>query len=348
MEFAVAPLDRTLEGELRLAIDAKTKPPGSLGMLEPLALQVALVQGRADPALADPALVVFAADHGVAEDGVSAYPPEVTRQMVLNFAAGGAAINAFAALAGMRLEVVDAGVRGARFAAGEATDLRVAEGTRNFVHEPAMRAAECERAFEAAAGVVDRLRARGTNVVGFGDMGIGNTASAALIMSLACEVPLAECVGSGTGLDADGVARKLAVLERARARVAGAGAVPRGAALLTECGGFEIAMMCAAMLRAAEARMLVLVDGFIAGAALLAARQIAPAVTDYCVLCHRSAERGHALMLERLGGAVLLDLGLRLGEGTGAALGYRLVEAAVAFLREMATFAGAGVSGRAT
>ena len=346
MALHVPALDRALEGELRRAIDAKTKPPGSLGALESLALQVALVQGRVDPVLVEPALVVFAADHGIAEEGVSAYPSEVTRQMVLNFATGGAAINAFASLAGMRLEVVDAGVRGARFAAGEATDLRVADGTRNFVREPAMSHTECARAFAAAAGVVDRLHARGSNVIGLGDMGIGNTASAALVMSLACDLPVAECVGAGTGLDDAGVARKLAILERARARVVAAGVPPQGMALLAECGGFEIAMICAAMLRAAETRMLVLVDGFIAGAALLVARQIAPAVTDYCVLCHRSAERGHALMLERLGGRALLDLRMRLGEGTGAALGYRLVEAAVAFLREMATFDGAGVSGR--
>lgn len=342
MRWNITAPDTALAAAIAHKIATKTKPLGSLGQLETLAQQVALVQQTLTPALRQPHVLVFAADHGIARTGVSQYPPEVTHQMVRNFAGGGAAINVFCRQNGLGLTIVDAGVRGSFADLPAVRDEKIAEGTQNFAQAPAMTAAQCANALQRGAWLADELHAAGCNVLGLGEMGIGNTSSAAVLMHLLTGKPLAECVGRGTGLDAAGLARKLATLTQAVAAHPPVG--PDPLTVLATFGGFEIAQMCGAMLRAAELRLLLLIDGFIASAALLVAARLAPAVLAYCVFCHESDEQGHRLLLAELGGQPLLRLGMRLGEGTGCALAYPLVRAASNFLNEMASFDSAGVS----
>jgi nicotinate-nucleotide--dimethylbenzimidazole phosphoribosyltransferase len=339
------PLDRSMTSELQHVIDTKTKPPGSLGRLESLSLQIGLIQRTLRPRIERPGIIVFAGDHGIAAEGVSPFPQEVTVQMVANFIAGGAAINALSKAAGMTLEVVDAGVASASPAAAGFVDAAIRRGgTRNFAHEPAMTHDEVLQAIARGAQRVRHHAALGTNVIGFGEMGIANTSAAACLMSRMCGVPVDLCVGRGTGLDDAGLNHKRDVLAAALAKHA-ASTDPLDA--LATFGGFEIAMIVGAFLAAAEARMTILVDGFIVTSALLVARALKPAVLDYCVFAHASDETGHRRMLEHLGAAPLLQLGLRLGEGTGAALALPLLRAAVAFINEMASFESAGVSDKA-
>jgi nicotinate-nucleotide--dimethylbenzimidazole phosphoribosyltransferase len=338
----VKPLSRELEAELRRVIDMKTKPPGSLGRLESLALKMGLIQRTTKPRIERPAMIVFAADHGIAQEGVSAYPQEVTAQMVANFLAGGAAINALSRSVGMTLEVVDAGVASPIPLEGYER-LSLGAGTRNFAVEAAMTR---ETALEGIARGAARVRhhaSLGTNVIGFGEMGIANTSAAACLMSRLCKVPIDECVGRGTGLDDRGVIHKRDVLAKALAFHAVTG---DAIDTLATFGGFEIAMMSGAYLAAAESNMTILVDGFIATSALLVASKIAPEVLDYCVFAHASNEAGHRRMLEHFDAAPLLQLDLRLGEGTGAALALPILRAAVAFVDEMASFESAGVSNK--
>lgn len=339
----IEPLDRTLRDTLQHLIDHKTKPPGSLGRLEALALQLGLIQRTVAPRVERPAIIVFAADHGIAAEGVSPYPQAVTAQMVANFVAGGAAINAFSGVAGCVLEIVDAGVASPLPASPLLIRMPVAQGTRNFAREPAMLRVEAERALAAGAARVREHAARGTSVIGFGEMGIANTSAAACLMSRLLGVPLDVCVGRGTGLDDAGLAHKRAVLERALAQHPDA---VEPLDVLATFGGFEIAMMTGALLAAAAARITILVDGFIATSALLVAAALVPAVREYCVFSHVSNEAGHRRMLEHFGAQPLLALDLRLGEGTGAALALPLVRAAAAFVNEMASFEAAGVANR--
>jgi nicotinate-nucleotide--dimethylbenzimidazole phosphoribosyltransferase len=341
MHFSIAPT-ATVPG-LQARIDGKTKPPGSLGQLERLALQVGQVQQSLTPSLDRPRLLVFAGDHGAARAGVSAYPQEVTWQMVENFLSGGAAINVFARLNGLELQVIDAGVAHDFGARQGLVDAKIAFGTRSYLEQAAMSSAERDAALGRGAAIVHALAEQGCRVIGFGEMGIGNTAAASLLTHCLTGTPLVDCVGRGTGLDDAGLARKQALLAQAARRAALA---PDADALsvLAEFGGFEIAMMSGAMLAAAERGLLLLIDGFIVTSALLVAARLAPAICDYCVFCHRSAEPGHLAQLRALNAEPLLDLGLRLGEGTGAALAWPLVRAAAAFLNEMASFESAGVS----
>jgi nicotinate-nucleotide--dimethylbenzimidazole phosphoribosyltransferase len=338
------PLDRSLERALQHVIDTKTKPLGSLGRLETLALQIGLIQRTTAPRIERPALIVFAGDHGIAAEGVSPFPQEVTVQMVANFLAGGAAINALSRSVGMTLEVVDAGVATALPASPGLVDIAIRRGgTHNFAQSPAMTRDEALLAIERGAARVRHHAALGTTVIGFGEMGIANTSSAACLMNRLCDVPIDACVGRGTGLDDAGVAAKRAVLAKALAKYpVNADAIDT----LATFGGFEIAMMTGAFLAAAEANLTILVDGFIASAALLVAQAIAPDVLDYCVFAHASDEAGHRRMLEHFHAAPLLQLDLRLGEGTGAALALPLLRAAVAFLNEMASFESAGVANK--
>ncbi|KVN28182.1 nicotinate-nucleotide--dimethylbenzimidazole phosphoribosyltransferase [Burkholderia pyrrocinia] len=339
----IAPLDAPFRARLQHVIDHKTKPPGSLGQLEALALQLGLIQRTERPLVQRPATIVFAADHGIAAEGVSPYPQAVTAQMVANFLAGGAAINAFSGVAQSVLEIVDAGVASPLPASDRLIARPVARGTRNFAHEPAMTRDEALGALAAGAARVRHHAALGTNVIGFGEMGIANTSSAACLMSRLLGVPLDACVGRGTGLDDAGLAHKRAVLERALAQHPDA---TEPLDVLATFGGFEIAMMTGAYLAAASERMTILVDGFIATSALLVAERLVPAVRDYCVFSHTSNEAGHRRMLEHFGAKPLLALDLRLGEGTGAALALPLVRAAAAFMSEMASFESAGVDNR--
>ncbi len=343
MLFAISAPGNSLDAALLDKINNKTKPLGALGQLEQLALQIGRIQKTLTPALANPQILVFAGDHGAAKAGVSAYPQDVTWQMVENFLAGGAAINVFATHNGLGLRVIDAGVAHDFGARDGLVDAKVGPGTRNYIEEPAMSAHECAAALVKGAEIARKLADEGCNVLGFGEMGIGNTASASLITHVLTGASLDDCVGRGTGLDDAGLARKRDLLAQAVARAAlPADADPMN--VLAEFGGFEIVMMAGAMLGAAERGMTLLIDGFIVTSALLAASRIAPAIREYCIFCHRSAEPGHLAQLAELQADPLIDLGLRLGEGTGAALAWPLVSASVAFLNEMASFASAGVS----
>ena len=340
--YNIPPLDRGLEAALRHKIDNKTKPLGSLGRLEELALQIGLVRGSLEPALAKPHIVVFAGDHGAAKAGISTFPQEVTWQMVENFVAGGAGINVFARANGIGITVVDAGVVHDFGARSGLVDAKVAPGTANYLEGPAMSAEQCATAMRRGEDIVAGLVAEGCDAIGFGEMGIGNTASASLLTHCLTGASLEACVGRGTGLDDAGLARKRELLSQALSIWSGPKDDPL--AVLARFGGFEIAMMTGAMLAAARARRIVLVDGFICSAAALVAAKLEPAFLDYAVFCHASAEPGHKAQMVALGARPLIDLGLRLGEGTGAALAWPILRAACAFLNEMASFESAGVS----
>ena len=343
MLFSITPLGKQLDSALQNKINNKTKPLGALGQLEQLALQIGRIQQTLTPTLQQPHILVFAGDHGAAKVGVSAFPQDVTWQMVENFLAGGAAINVFAQHNGLALKVINAGVAHDFGPRDGLIDASIAPGTRNYVVEPAMSDEQCAAALAKGAEIARTLADAGCNVLGFGEMGIGNTAAASLITHALTGTPLADCIGRGTGLDDPGLARKRDLLTQTVNRAS----LPCDAdahRVLAEFGGFEIVMMAGAMLGAAERGMTLLIDGFIVSSALLAASRIEPAILDYCVFCHRSAEPGHLAQLHDFKAAPLLDLGLRLGEGTGAALAWPLIRAAVAFLNEMASFESAGVS----
>ena len=337
--------DPLLAQRLCHKIDHKTKPLGSLGRLEELALQIGLILGTEAPELRQPQLVVFAGDHGLAQHGVSAYPSEVTAQMVENFLAGGAAVSVLARQHGLALTVVDCGVRSDLAPRAGLLIRKIAPGTADSRVGMAMSPRQCEQAIANGRALVDDLPG---NVVLLGEMGIGNTSAASLLLARLTGQDLVECVGAGTGLDDAGIARKRKVLQEVLALHANASA-PLDA--LAAFGGFEIATMVGAVLQAAGQRRVIVVDGFISTAAVLVAQRLEPHVTQRCVFSHRSGECGHALMLRHLGpdpqqpARALLDLGLRLGEGSGAALAWPLLVSACALLREMASFESAGVSG---
>jgi nicotinate-nucleotide--dimethylbenzimidazole phosphoribosyltransferase len=337
----IAPPDDRLRAEVQAAIDAKTKPPGSLGRIEALAVQMALAQGTTRPA-ADPArLFIFAADHGLVAEGVSAWPQAVTAQMVANFLAGGAAATVFARSVGCAIIVVDAGVASDLPADPALVRLGIRQGTRNAAAEDALTPDEVARALAAGADLATAAAREGARAILLGDMGIGNTASATLLAHALAGLDLDSATGPGAGLDAAGVSRKRAVLARAAARRPGPLAP---AEALGAFGGLEIAAMAGALIGAASAGAVCVVDGFIAGAAALAAVRARPEAAPYAVFAHRSAEPGHAGMLAALGAKPLLDLDMRLGEGTGALLALPLMRAACAMLSEMTTFEDAGVS----
>lgn len=341
----IAPLDQAAADAARARQDVLTKPTGALGRLETLSIQVAGITGQARPSIQDRVIVTMAGDHGVVASGVSAYPQEVTPQMVLNFLQGGAAINVLARHVGARIVVVDMGVAADLPDHPDLVIRKIDYGTRNMVEGPAMTRDQAERAVLAGVEVVEAEIARGLDIVGTGDMGIGNTTpSAAIAAALTGKSP-AEIAGRGTGIDDAGLARKIAVIETAL-RVNQPD--PRdGLDVLAKVGGYEIGGLAGVMLGAAANRRPVVVDGFISTAAAMIAVAITPAVRPYLIAAHRSQERGHHVMLDWLQLEPLLDLHMRLGEGTGAAFGISLVEAACKILDEMATFAGAGVSDKA-
>ncbi len=330
--------DAALSARLQHRLDGKTKPIGALGRLETLALRLGLVLGSEAPRLEQPQLVVFAADHGLAARGVSAYPSDVTWQMVENFLAGGAAASVLARQHGLALTVVDCGVRHDFGPRAGLVVSKTVQGSADCTLGPAMTHEQRDAALQAGVNLV---RALPGNAVLLGEMGIGNTSAAALLMAKLTGEPLAACVGRGTGLDAPGLARKQAVLEQALALHA---QVAAPLDVLGALGGLEIATMTGAVLEAARQRRVIVVDGFIATAAVGLAAALAPAVLQRCVFAHCSAESGHDRWLQRLGAEPLLQLGLRLGEGSGAALAWPLLESACRVLCEMASFAQAGVS----
>ena len=323
---------------LQNTLDNKTKPRGSLGRIEALAQRIGLVLGTAEPVMLSPQMLVCAGDHGLAARGVSAYPSDVTWQMVENFLAGGAAVSVLARQHGIGLTVVDCGVKH-DFAEREGLLVRkVAHGTADALEGPAMSAAQCAQAIASGREVLAGLPG---NALLLGEMGIGNTSAASMLLARLAGLDVAEVTGAGTGLDADAVQRKIVILRQVLARHADAKA-PLDA--LAAFGGFEIATLVGAVLQAALERRVIVVDGFIATSAVLVAAHLQPPVLQRCVFAHRSGERGHALMLAHLKAEPLLDLGLRLGEGSGAALAWPLLVSACALLREMASFETAGVS----
>ena len=333
--------DPALAAALRHKIDCKTVPHGALGRLAALSERLGAILGTTEPRLDKPQLVVFAADHGIAARGVSAYPSDVTGQMVGNFVAGGAAVSVLARQHGIAQTVVDCGVRRDFDAAPGLHTAKIAPGTADCSVGPAMSAAQCG---QALANGIELVKGLPGNALLLGEMGIGNTSPAALLTARLGGIDVAEVTGAGTGLDAAGIARKTAVLREALAANAGATAP---LAVLAALGGFEIATMVGSVLQAASERRVVVVDGFIASAAVLVASKIAPHVLQRCVFAHRSDERGHARLLQLLGAEPLIDMGLRVGEGSGAALAWPLLVSACAILNEMASFESAGVSDKA-
>ncbi|HDZ45639.1 hypothetical protein LCGC14_0097540 [marine sediment metagenome] len=340
----VQPVDLNAGEETRRYLDTLTKPPGSLGALEELAIQLSAITGELKPTVTPPAVLVFAADHGVAAEGVSAFPQEVTAQMVANFANGGAAINVFARQIGAQIEVVDVGVA-SRLTIPGVTLAKVRAGTANMVVEDAMQADDALAAIKVGIAAVERAKATGANCIVVGEMGIANTTASSAMLSVLLGVPAALVVGAGTGINSTQQAHKVAVIERAiSARQANPEAPLE---VLAKLGGLEIAAMTGAYIAAAAHRLPAIVDGFIATVAALTACRLCPAVRGYLIFGHRSQEPGHDIALKALEAKPLLDMGMRLGEGSGAALAYPLLQAATAMVAEMATFADAGVSDNA-
>lgn len=329
--------------KLQHKIDNKTKPLGSLGQLESLALQLGQILGTESPKLDQPQMLVFAGDHGLTVRGVSAFPSDVTWQMVENFIAGGACVSVLAKANNISLNVVDCGVNHefldvSKTPRAGLLNAKIAHGTVDSSNAAAMTAAQCQQAVENGMTIVKNLPG---NAILLGEMGIGNTSAASLILSRLQGLDIAECTGAGTGLDGAGIDRKTAVLREVLAFHAG---VTAPLDVMAAFGGFEMATMLGAVFQAAAEQRVIVVDGFITTAVILVAHALQPAVLKRCVFAHRSGERGHGLMLEKLNAKPLLDMGLRLGEGSGAALAWPLLLAACAVLREMASFESAGVS----
>jgi nicotinate-nucleotide--dimethylbenzimidazole phosphoribosyltransferase len=334
--------DAALRQTLLERLANKTMPRGALGRIESLALQLGLIQQTPRPQAEPMAIMIFAADHGIADRGVSAYPKSVTWQMVMNFLRGGAAINVFAQSNSIDLRIIDAGVDHVFAPHPHLIDAKIAHGTQDFSSGAAMTEAQCDTALARGAQLTESLLAKEHwQVLGFGEMGIANTSSAAALTARLLQLPIEACVGRGTGLDDRGLANKRAVLRHAMQLHAEA---QEPLDVLARFGGFEIAMMTGAILAAAKRRVTIVIDGYIVTSALLVARRLQPAVLDYCVFAHRSGEPGHALALDALKAEPLLDLGLRLGEGSGAALAMPLVRSAARMLSDMASFEAAGVA----
>ena len=342
ISFSIPAVSDGLKDELQNKIDTKTKPLGALGMLEEIALKIGLIQNSLCPQLRRPQIVVFAGDHGIVAEGVSAYPQDVTYQMVLNFLNQGAAINVFCKQNNIGLTVVDAGVNYDFPKNVNLVHAKIAKGTKNFLQEPAMSLQQCQESMVKGAQIVKVNFAAGCNIIGFGDMGIGNTSSASAIMHFLAQCPIERCVGRGAGLNDEQFKRKINILKEAVSRYALTADDPLK--ILATFGGFEIAMMSGAMLQAASSKMIILVDGFIATSAFLVAYHLHPNILDYAFFCHRSDEKGHHEMLHYLKVKPILDLQMRLGEGTGATLAFPILQAAVAFLNDMASFTSASVS----
>jgi len=343
----IAPLEKVpaeFVTRLQDKIDLKTKPQGSLGVLESVAFNVALLQKSLTPKFSKPSIIIFAADHGIAEQGVSLFPQVVTEQMVLNFLNGGAAINCFSKQHGIDLKIVNAGVKANFDTLNNINFINqpIASGTKDFSKQSAMTEQQCFIAINVGAEIVKKQHQSGCNVIGFGEMGIANTTSAAAIMAAILNLSGQQCAGKGTGITTETIELKASVIDDAikKYQLQDADALT----ILQKVGGFEIAMMVGAMLQAAELSMLVLVDGFIASNAALVASEMNENFLAYTQFCHQSEEQAHQLLLSKMHAKPLLNLGMRLGEGSGVAVAYPLLVSALGFLNEMASFADAGVS----
>lgn len=326
---------------LEQKINNLTKPKGSLGRLEELALQIGLIQQTLTPQLCHPQNIIFAADHGIVAEGVSVSPKEITWQQIFNFLHGGAGVNFLCRQHGFELKIVDAGVDYDLPYDRGIINRKVRRGTANFLHEAAMSEEEMERCLEHGAEVVEQCRKEGSNVLSFGEMGIGNTSASSLWMHTLTGIPLADCVGAGSGLNQEGVSHKLHVLKQALDNYRGNGSTVD---LMRYFGGLEMVMAVGAMLQAAQRGMVILVDGFIMTNCMLAASKLSPEVLKYAIFCHCGDEAGHRLVLDALGAKPILHLGLRLGEGTGAICAYPIIDSAVRMINEMDSFAHASIT----
>ena len=341
--FDIRRPDQALRPALQARIDDLTKPKGSLGRLEELALQAGLIQQTLTPCLRKPQNVLFAADHGIVAEGVSIAPKEVTWQQVCHFThpQGTGGVNFLCRQHGFTLKVVDAGVDYDLPRDRDIIDFKIRRGTDSFLCGPAMSREEMERCLECGAAVVQMCADEGSNVLSFGEMGIGNTSSSSLWMSYFAGIPIAECVGAGSGLDGAGIRHKLQVLSQAMDNYGGDGSA---ADIIRWFGGFEMVMAVGAMLKSAELGIIILVDGFIMTACMLAASKLCPAVLNYAVFGHCGDESGHRRMLDAMGAKPLLNLGLRLGEGTGAICAYPILQSAINMINQMDTFSGADIT----
>lgn len=360
MNFNIEKPNEAIKEKLIDKINNLTKPKGSLGTLEEIAQQVGLIQQTLSPTLNHPHNIMYAADHGVVVEGVSFSPKEVTWQQIGNFLKGGAGINFLCRQHGFQLKIVDAGVDFDFPDGCGVIDLKVAKGTKNYVYEPAMTMEQMELAIERGAQVVRQSYEQGCNIVSFGEMGIANTSSSSLWMHYFTGIPLRECVGAGSGLSNSGIEHKYNVLKRAvdnyeQNYKGSMGISPeidpqmvheksRALEIIAYFGGLEMVMAVGGMLQAAELKMTILIDGFIMTNCILAAKQLYPAVMDYAIFGHVGDETGHKLVLQALGARPILNLGLRLGEGSGAICAYPIIDSAVRMINEMDSFAGASVT----
>ena len=333
--FNIQKPDKTMVPALQDKIDNLTKPKGSLGRLEELAIQIGTIQQTFTPELRKPQNIIFAADHGIVVEGVSFSAPEVTAQQVPNFLKGGGGVGMFCRQHNFGLKVVDCGVNADFGELPGLIDRKIRKGTRNYLHEAAMTEEEMERAIEIGAEMVDMAHNEGSNIISFGEMGIANTSSSSLWMTWFTGISLKACVGAGSGLNPQGIEHKYNILRAAMENYRGDGS-PRD--IIRWFGGYEMVAAVGAMLRAAERRMLIIVDGFIMTNCVLAAKQLYPAVQEYCIFGHQGDEAGHQLVLEFLDAKPLLNLSLRLGEGTGAICAYPIIESAIRMVNEMTTF----------
>lgn len=335
--FITSPDDR-LKEQIQQRIDNLNKPLGALGRLEEIALQIGLIQQTYSPTLQHPCHVLFAADHGIEREGVSASPREITWQQMINFTRGGGGVNMFCRQHGFELLLVDVGVDYDLSDYPQIINRKIARGTRNFLHEAAMSEEEMNRALQTGAEMTDRCRKKGCNVICFGEMGIGNTSPSAVWLHLFGNHPLEDCIGCGSGLNANGVSHKYEVLKAATDHFRETHPSPTPEEIIRYFGGFEMVAAVGAMLRAAEKKMIILVDGFIMSACMLAACRLYPDTREYALFGHEGEERGHRLLLDDLQARGLLQLGFRLGEGTGALCAYPIIESAVRMMNEMNTF----------
>jgi len=350
MEFikklVIKPLSQELNTQIQAKIDLKTKPVGALGKLELIAFKIAQVQQTLSPSLNNPTIAVFAGDHGIAKEGlVNPYPQEVTYQMVLNFLNGGAAINVFANQNKLNLKIIDAGVNFSFEKNEKLIDAKVAMGTANYLHNTAMTPEQCETALTNGAKIVTQIFKDNCNVIGFGEMGISNTSSSALIMSSLCNISIEDCVGKGTGANNEQLLLKISTLKKVLKFHKNIDKTNPIEVLIT-FGGFEIAQMVGGILKAASLGMLILIDGFISTAAMLIAQQINKNCLEYAIFTHHSEEQGHTKMLTYLNTTPLLNIGMRLGEGSGIAVSYPIINAACSFFNKMASFESAAISNK--
>lgn len=343
--FNIQPLDCSKQDAIQQKIDNLNKPKGSLGRLEELAMQICLVQRTLSPSLAHPCHLLLGGDHGIEREGVSVSPREVTWQQMINFTRGGGGVNMFCRQHGFHLRIVDVGVDYDFSAVSGIIDRKIARGTKNFLYEPAMSVEEFDKAIEVGAGLVDDCVEEGCRVLCIGEMGIGNTSPSSIWMSLFGDIPLEDCIGAGAGLDAPGIRHKYEVLSQAVSRFTASSFSEEGALdILRYFGGFEMIATIGAMLRGAEQRLVVLVDGFIMTACALAAIRLYPAAREYMIFTHCGDESGHRRMLNLVDGRPLLSLGLRLGEGTGALCAFPIIDSAVRMMNEMNNFDNAKIT----